>query len=186
MIIGLCGPKGSGKSTLANELAQHKFFHRLPFANPIKLMMAELLRVQGVSEEEIFRLVYIDKEEETEFLNNRSSRHGQATLGTEWGRDLMDDLFWLGVWERTLTHLRRPPAKLGDNIVIEDVRFRNEAEMIHFHNGKVGLIQREGFNSSQHISEREYLKIRHDFVIYNDSTPKHMLEQLDKYIGIDK
>lgn len=181
MIIGLCGPKGSGKSELAKQLKLVHGWTIGDLAAPIKLMEEALLRYQGVSEVEIQRIVYgPDRDtEEIPELGYQTSRHCQITLGTEWGRELMADDLWIGALER---HIK---VNQIINLVIENIRFLNEAEMVRHFNGKIALIQREGYKPSLHVSEREYLLIDHDLTIYNDSTPEHMLQQLEKGLKME-
>lgn len=185
MILGLCGPKHSGKTELAKLLNARHGYWRCPFADAIKQMEMALLRLQGVSAEEAYRLTYIDKEEETEYLSGHSSRYFQKTIGTEWGRDLMDMDFWLGIWERRLNHMRRTgylfeaTSYFAENVVVEDVRFPNECDLIHHYGGKIIQIRRPGYPyDNTHLSETPLDINYQDFVILNDSTPEHMLQQV--------
>lgn len=181
MILGLCGPKKSGKSELAKQLNWHRGYWRFAFADPIKESCAVMLRLQGVPEDEIRRLVWGDgKEEECEYFNGRSNRHVQKSFGTEWGRELIDWDLWIGMWERRVLHKRRIP-NIYQNIVAEDIRFLNEAKVIRRHGGKIIRIERPGLELvDDHISELEYLRIEPDLIIHNTSTPEYMLEELEK------
>ncbi len=183
MILGLCGPKTSGKTELAKQLNQRLGYWRFAFADPIKESVAVMLRLQGVPEDEISRLVWGDgKEEECEYFNGRSNRHVQKTLGTEWGRELVDWDLWIGQWERRIIYHRRA-NDVYQNIVAEDLRFLNEAEVIRHHGGKIIRIERPGLELvDDHVSELEYLRIEVDLVIHNSSTPEHMLQELETWL----
>lgn len=183
MILGLSGPKGSGKSTLAEQLNQQLGYWRFAFADPIKESCAIILRLQGVSEDEIRRLVWGDgKEEECEYFNGKSSRYMQKTLGTKWGRETVDWDLWSGIWERRIVSLRKT-TNIYKNIVAEDLRFINEAEVIQRHDGKIIRIERPGLELvDDHISELEYLRIEPDLTIHNSSTPGAMLQKLMEFL----
>jgi hypothetical protein len=75
------------------------------------------------------------KEAPTPFLSGRSPRHAMQTLGTEWGRDQMNENFWVNI---TLQRV-----KLFDRVVISDVRFPNEVDMIRKLGGMVVRVERQ-------------------------------------------
>lgn len=83
------------------------------------------------------------------------------TLGTEWGRRCLGDDFWLRVWEAT-----RPFGP----VVVDDVRFPNEAEFLRARGGRIYRIERVGSIGDRHVSERAHLEIPVNGVIVNDGT----------------
>lgn len=141
MIIGLCGLKQSGKSTAARYLIQKRGFVRHSLADPLKKM----LKVIGLTDEQLWGG---HKEVPIALLDGKTPRHAMQTLGTEWGRNCISDDFWLRVWFETL-----PP---GD-VVCDDVRFENEADMIRRLGGVVVEIARpvlvEMPRADRHASE---------------------------------
>lgn len=133
MIIGLCGPEGAGKSTAAKLLRKAYGAKVLPFAAPLKRMLASL----GVDDKHL----YGSPEEKTrplDLLCGRSARTALQYLGTEWGRNLIGDDIWLRAWEHALDVESDP----GDIIVADDVRFSNEAEAIEKRGGLLLCIVR--------------------------------------------
>lgn len=68
------------------------------------------------------------------------------TLGTEWGRECVSPTVWLDVW---LAKARRKSF-----VVVDDVRFENEAELIRLVGGQMWRITRPGVErSTEHASE---------------------------------
>ena len=145
MIIGIYSPAAqSGKTTVAQYL-QERGYCRLPFAQPMRDMLSVMLSDLGYSEERIAHHLYVDKEALVPELGV-SVRHLLRTLGTEWGRDCVSPSVWLDVW---LSKARRKSF-----VVVDDVRFTNEAELIRLLGGEVWRITRPGVvRTTEHASE---------------------------------
>lgn len=125
-LVGLCGPAGSGKSTAAAILAEWGYT-RLRFAAPLKAALRAMLAEAGVTEAEAARMIEGDlKEAPHAALAGRTPRHAMQTLGTEWGRALIHPDLWV-----RLTMCRAEAIlAAGGRVVIEDVRFPNEAAAV--------------------------------------------------------
>lgn len=172
-IIGLVGPKGCGKSTLATQLVDIGFARR-PFAGPLKEMLRQLLRIQGVDGRTIDDMIDGSaKETPSMYLVGRSPRYAMQTLGTEWGRQQMRGDLWIQVWINQISRANFPT-------VVEDVRFQNEANAIKEMNGILVRIDRRAANvMDQHVSEIEQAEIACDFTIRNsEGKPTDMIKQL--------
>ena len=145
MIIGLYSPAAqSGKTTVAQYL-QERGYCRLPFAQPMRDMLSVMLSDLGYSEDLITHHLHVDKEALVPELGV-SVRHLLRTLGTEWGRDCVSPSVWLDVW---LSKARRKSF-----VVVDDVRFTNEAELIRLLGGEVWRITRPGVvRTTEHASE---------------------------------
>lgn len=147
MIVGLVGKKRSGKSTAALLLVDHDF-HKLSFAGTLKKMTEVLLKDLGLSKDEIHRAMVSDKEAIIPQLGV-SGRHVMQTLGTDWGRKMIHPDLWIKTTEIAIS--RHPE----DDIVFDDVRFDNEAEMIEKLGGKLIRLTRDGEGSGDnHDSEQ--------------------------------
>jgi hypothetical protein len=139
-IIGLGGPKGSGKSFAADWLVANRGYTRVKFATALKNM----LRVLGLTDEHIEGSL---KEVPCDLLNGRTPRHAMQTLGAEWGRNLIDDALWVDTWRRRVLATDGP-------VVVDDVRFDNEAAAVRSLGGIVVLISHSGVSVDEHASER--------------------------------
>jgi hypothetical protein len=176
-IIGLVGAKGCGKSTLAAQL-QPRGFTRLPFAEPLKLMLTALLAAQNLDAQGIDDMLNGHaKEIPTRLLAGRTPRYAMQTLGTEWGRELIANDFWLRVWERRV-------SGIAADIVVEDVRFSNEVDLIQRYLGVVVQITRQSQVESAdgHASEKLAKLLIPDITITNfEGESQAMLRQLEEH-----
>lgn len=139
-IIGLTGPKGVGKTTFAKDMPRHRF----SFADPLRAIMDVFLGHFDMSVEN-----FDDNKEEKISNLGVSFRQAMQTLGTEWGRKHINPDVWVEAMESRLSRFHK------DRIVIDDVRFPNEAEMIRARGGKIWRLSRKGFEPSgdSHVSE---------------------------------
>jgi len=146
-LIGLYSPAPqSGKSLAANVLARTS--HRMmSFAEPIKRMGAEFFVSLGYEKDEAVALVWAHKERVVPEIN-ATPRHVLQTLGTQWGRDCISQSIWLDCMKY------RIEKEKSYGVVIDDVRFLNEAEMIKNMGGEMWKIIRPSVvNKETHISE---------------------------------
>lgn len=144
-IIVFAGTAGSGKDTAAAVLIENGFA-RAPLAGPLKNMLRGLMRQVGISEDTLERMVEGDlKEKPSPKLLGHTPRHAMQTLGTEWGRKHMGETFWLDTWLRMWG---------GEDLVVTDCRFANEAEFLKNLGAEVYLVKRPGFQRRMtHASE---------------------------------
>lgn len=156
MLLGITGFKGSGKSTVASVLMERGFV-RMRMAGILK----DMLRVLGLDDEQIDGS---EKELPCDLLGGRSPRWAMQTLGTEWGRQLIAP----DLWVRAMRHKLRLHAKAfpWQHIVIDDIRFPNEAAMIAECGGVMWRVTRTGISVDGHVSESHIagLPVDHEFV----------------------
>ena len=165
-IIAFTGLAGAGKSTAAFHLVKSRGFERVRFAGPLKAMMAAL----GCTQAEIDG---DRKELPCDLLGGKTPRHAMQTLGTEWGRDLIQPDLWIRAWRHAVDAL---PA--GVPVVVDDCRFPNEADAIKAAGGLLVRIERPGAGTaSAHESEKHTLP----FVktLYNTRDERSLREQVD-------
>jgi hypothetical protein len=168
-LIGLYSPApGCGKTTAANLLIEHQ---RVSFAAPLKRAVWNMLNDLGL---EGFRYVYSDKEAIIPELGV-SARHMMQTLGTEWGRACIHPDFWVMIARAETQRI----MVYGGSVVIDDVRFPNEAAMIRNLGGELWRIERPGIAySGDHSSEGGLEGITPDRVIVNDGTIDQLKEKI--------
>ena len=168
-LIGLYSPApGCGKTTAADLLAEHQ---RVSLAAPLKLAVLNMLYDLGLAG---FHYVYEDKEAIIPELGV-SARHMMQTLGTEWGRACIHPDFWVMIARAKTQRI----MAYGMPVVIDDVRFANEAAMIRDLGGELWRIDRPGIDyDGDHISEGGLEGITPDRVIINDGTIAQLTEKI--------
>lgn len=98
------------------------------------------------------------------------------TLGTEWGRELVDENLWVTVARKQIEWLAsRPADDRPDVVVISDVRFENEAEMIRELGGMVVHARRPGASAvNAHVSEAGVTVVPKDIEVENAAGLDHL------------
>jgi len=168
-LIGLYSPApGSGKTTVANLLIEHE---HVSFAASLKRAVFNMLRELGLPGS---HYVFTDKEAIIPELGV-SARHMMQTLGTEWGRACIHPDFWVMIARAKAERIMAD----GRSVVVDDVRFPNEAAMIRDLGGELWRIDRPGVTySGDHSSEGGLEDITPDRVIVNDGTITQLLEKI--------
>lgn len=127
-IVALYSPAPqAGKSTVAAVLEEQLGFARASFADPIKDIVASILNVAGYSAKEIYDRLYGGwKNLPIDEFNGLSSRDVQKIIGTECFRDMINPLLWVRLMEHRIHRARAA----GTDLVIDDLRFPEEYEML--------------------------------------------------------
>lgn len=169
-LIGLIGRARSGKDTVAGYLARRHMFAHIAFADPVKEMLE-------VAFGDLFRDG--DREKPIDWLG-KSPRQLMQTLGTEWGRNRVHPELWVLLTEQKVKHF----VELDMPLVISDVRFHNEADMILKHGGELWQIQRDGASVAEHISEQaQWDTYQTKTIENNDSLEELYLKVEEAYQG---
>lgn len=169
LLIGLAGPKQSGKTTAAQYLVKCGF-DRHSFAAPIKNMMQSLLTDLGYG----WQLEYMMNSGKENLLPvlNKSPRYLMQTLGTEWGRQMVDQEIWTNV-------ARNKVNQSLNSIVFDDVRFEDEAAMIRSMGGHIIHVDRGCLVIDEHASEAGIVDNDADFFVDNDDTIADFLVEIN-------
>lgn len=161
-LVGIIGRAGAGKSTVAIELELTHDFDRMRFAEPMKAAMAAL----GLSVDEYDGHL---KETPCALLMGKTPRYAMQTLGTEWGRNMIDENLWAKNWQ--LRALKKLDS--GISVCVDDVRFPNEVEIIKSMGGTIIRIDRPGTQNETatkaHASEA-FDQLEFDHRVINDNT----------------
>lgn len=147
-LIGIAGSARSGKDTLASYLLEHLTddWSRSSFADPIKKM----LEVIGVDCSDEAKAVIDER-----FCY--TPRHMMQILGTEWGREMIHGNIWVEAFAR---------INAGKQVVVPDVRFENEADLVRANGILIHLVGRGGIEGD-HVSENKLPFKEGDIVIDN-------------------
>lgn len=155
LIIGIAGKAGSGKS-FAAKFIQENFpdlnLEIASFASPLKNFITLLQGEIG------------DKQDKFALYPNMTIREALQKIGT----DALRNNFAKDIWIRALEHRTK-----GKNIIIDDVRFPNEAKWIHDNGGFIIKINRHRAVLEQidsHESEQQQLYV--DSVVTNEFDDK--------------
>lgn len=182
---------GCGKSTVARILAQ-KNAYVVPFAGPLKYMVRMFLDQVG-----IHPLLAVDYVHDPEFKEmvipvlGVSAGHMMQTLGTEWGRDCINENVWVITW---LARLRKLPEDAI--VVVDDLRFPNEWAAIEELGGEIwkvskpmpkrrkrdvirAWLRRMLLLEVGHRSEGGLRRLDPDIEIVNDGTIDELREQVE-------
>lgn len=185
-VIGLTGYAQSGKDTAAGFLIEQGWT-RLSFADalrdslyalnpivPVGVSQYDLdgavhtMRVQEIVDDIGYERAKVDYPEIRQLLQR---------FGTDVGRALYGETFWV---DRVKNQI-----KSGGKYVISDVRFPNEADMVHSFGGKVWRIKRTGTAAvNSHISDTGIDSLPIDGVIPNAATIEHFRDLVLVAAGI--
>lgn len=181
MLIGFSGKKGSGKSFFADYLVNNKLFIKLSFASPLKEITKILF---NLSDEDVKDPI------KKELINpkfNASPRELMQWLGTDIMREEFNKKFnYSGsIWIDSVKDKVKTLLDNNKDVVIDDVRFQNEVDMIHSLGGIVINLRNDLDNTlnnstSTHSSENQKLTFNYEFV--ND---KSYSNTYDIYLNLD-
>jgi hypothetical protein len=144
ILIGICGQKGSGKDTMADYLVQHFGFEKWSYAGPLKQFCQDLfLLTEDQCNDPL-------QKEEIDPRWNKSPRQLFQLVGTDWVRRDIDCDFWV---KRMKTRLDR--LDHNSRVVVSDVRFENERDLIVEKGGIVCGVYRKRIRLDTHASEQE-------------------------------
>lgn len=165
-LIGIHGPARSGKDTLASYLLSNLSddWTRSSFADPIKNMLTAI----GVDCSD-------DAKASIDECFGVTPRHMMQTLGTEWGRHMIDGDIWVKAFAR---------LNAGMCVIVPDVRFENEAALVREHGVLIHLTGRGGIEGN-HASENPIEFKPGDIVIDNSRDLSWLHAQVDSNAVLD-
>jgi hypothetical protein len=160
MIVGICGSAGAGKDTIAEHLVRTYGFHIVRFADPLKDLVEDMFLIPR---RHMDTLEFKERPDPRWVGPNglpRTPREILQIVGTD-GFRAVDPDYWVKLTKRRIDNL-----VLTDGvrrIVVPDVRFPNEAEMLQRCYGaeiwRVVKVGGQGTSHAAHASETELEKI---------------------------
>ena len=179
LLIGITGNKSNGKDTIANYLVLRYKFLSTSVAKPLKDGLKPLF---CFSDEQLNDPVL------KETIDSRwgvSPRTVLQKFGTDIMRDNISDIipgigsnFWVKRLEMELDKMKE------EKIVVSDIRFPNEIEMIKRRGGIIIAVERNnvGNGTDKHKSETSIDFSQADIVIQNNSSLKDLYEKVDTFV----
>ena len=174
-VIGLHGRARSGKDTVASFILAQRGGYIYSFADPIRAMLAPL----GIDMRDPY---WQERKEEVIPAIGVSPRRMMQTLGTEWGRELINPELWLILAKQLLLNC-------GPGMVIADVRFENEAEWVRSQGGRVIHIERPNVVAVEpHASEAgiEFKGEEGDFKIINGGSLEDLQQTIREVFDVNQ
>lgn len=171
-VIGVAGVARVGKDAVAKFLiSTGAARYAYSFADPIRSMIHAGFGVDMRSP------YWQSKKEEIIPAFGRSPRQMMQTLGTEWGRCLVNDQVWILLAQEKLLNL-------GPGMVVADVRYDNEAVWIRKMGGTVVHVYRERAEPvASHVSEAGVIVEATDRIIHNNGSLEELQHSVRELFG---
>lgn len=178
-ILGLGGYKESGKDAFAEALPQDEWVV-LGMSDPLleaSRVMNPFLRDVGMTVrewEEECSGSYADMK-----ANSSEYRGFLQRMGTEFGRDMIDENVWVNIAKATIENVLAE----GKSAAITGIRFPNEIAAIRSLGGELAWVERDGVVAPRdlHSSETSVSPDDFDKTIKNDSTLDDLRAQARNY-----
>lgn len=180
-VIGLSGRAQAGKDTVGMHLVKTRGFERVSFADPLRSMAIDINPMVGWDE----------RKQAPEYLQEVVGKVGWATakelwpevrrflqrLGTNGVRDHLGSHVWVNLADENIHEL----ADHGvPGVVLTDVRFPNEVELIRRWSGTWAVIDRPGDNpAGTHASETSLDYAKADLTITNHGSIEQLFAEVD-------
>jgi len=180
-IIGITGRKFSGKDTLGCYFVNHRNYIRFAYADALKNATRAIFdfndeQLNGNKKETIDEFWGVTPRQVLQFIGTDLFRNHGSELLPQVGNNI-----WIWVVKRKLKKIldENPDAK----IVITDVRFENELNLIKELGGQIIKVKREiQNNSDNHESEKYIDELYCDISVENNGTISEFYDKIEKII----
>jgi hypothetical protein len=176
MLIGLAGQIASGKTTAATYMLEKYGFVRTAFASPLKETMVSLFELSTNQVTDLAMKGVIDPR------YGKTPRELMQLFGTECVRNHIHPDFWV---MKMRWQLQRYKTSEVSRVVIDDVRFDNEADLIRDMGGTVVHLYRMDnphTGKDSHVSEEPIHMYQEDASI-SAGSPEELISSLDLFFG---
>lgn len=171
-IIGIVGVAGSGKTLVWRHLVEQYGFQKVSFSAPAKRMLVHGL---GLPAEQIDG---DDKERPDPLLCGRTGRQLTRSIISDWGRRHVGRAIWCNIWRRDASQI----VGLDGNVLADDVRYPDEADVIRELGGQIWRVYRPGLNSAGQATENAQKGIEEDHLLANATTIPDLLVSVDALV----
>lgn len=168
-VIGISGLARAGKDTAADVIMDIFPYIKASFADPIKDMLMIGL---GMTAEQMYGG---EIREQVDPRYGCTPRHLMQTLGTEWGREIIDQNIWVNAMKSKLDSV--------GNLIIPDVRFESEADFIRKNGILIHIKGRKSIQSTHKSESGVYSEIN-DITILNNDTLEAFQSSIEKACNI--
>lgn len=196
-LLGLCGYAQSGKDTVAQYLVgqERNPWTRVAFADKLRDMLYALnplIEVEWGDVYEFGKAEPVDRLYRQVRVKEIIDEHGWdmakvaydeirqllQRLGTEAGRECINDNLWVGLAEEKIELAGMP-------VVVTDCRFQNELHMIRRRGGTLVWIERDGIGAvNGHASEHSVTKDDCDYTLPNSGTLDDLYEMTERVLDL--
>lgn len=179
-LVGLLGTKGVGKDTVGDYLVSCHDYEKRAFATPIKEACSILFQLPSTRFEG-------DEKEIVDPRHGLSPRQMMQLVGTDFFRGKVHKDFWI----RHFQTFHAGRVENSPSLVVTDLRFQNEVDLIKSLGGMVLRITRaprEGQDGRHttpdlHITEQGVALLQGvDATIENDASLEDLFEKVDRAI----
>ena len=180
-VIGLYSSAPSaGKSTIARHLCDKYSYTRIAFADPFKRVLKTFLCELGYDSSYTYSLLYGSLKEVTLPEIGTTPRHLMRTLGTEWGQQCVHPDVWITIADKYISRA----LSEGKNVVIDDLRFPNEYELLKKYNASVWHVIRDKRDNeaSVHVSDGALEDRFFSRIVHNDGSIAKLFTCVDSFI----
>lgn len=205
-ILGICGRKESGKSLLSGVLVEKYGYVKFTFDNAIKTLICKLLNIDRstleILKNEPKTLDFVPNDEVCSFISEQTEIPNEIVLsffkkyqtftmrellqkmGTELIRAYNKDWHVNKVKNNIINLLNE---NKDANIIVDDVRFPNELEMLKSFSAELFFVIRpSNFKVTNHESDVsitwDSLDIKQENIIINDCTKDALLYEWETFI----
>ena len=183
MLVGFAGAKRAGKDVAAAHLVATGGFKRYAFATPLKELCQGLF---GLTHDQVDG----DSKDLVAARYGITPRRIMQMVGTDCIRTIAP-AFWVDAFDVWLSEVREAREVRGagytgrsQNVVVSDVRFQNEVDLIHKRGGRVFLLTRECCDvCDRHVSEQARMLRGLDGVIRNEGSMADLCREVDNALN---